>query len=106
MKPAARPSLADRLHPVLLVVSLLEPGSNLGSDNLRDRVHRTDDFSHHYFSLTVFDLIIEILITSAILLIGQAAMVYEVFTFFPLPRSGLHKRWTLAIATGLCSLLQ
>jgi hypothetical protein len=54
-----------------------------------------------YFSLTVFDLIIEILITSAILLIGQAAMVYEVFTFFPLPRSGLHKRWTLAIVTGV-----
>jgi hypothetical protein len=54
-----------------------------------------------YLSLTIFDLIIEILITTAILLIGQAAMAYEVFTSYPLPRSGLHKRWILTVITGI-----
>lgn len=57
--------------------------------------------SDTYFNLTIFDLIIEILITIAILLIGQAAMTYEVFTSFTLPRSGLRKRWILAIFTGI-----
>ena len=28
-------------------------------------------------------------------------MAYEVFTSFALPRSGLHKRWVLAIFTGI-----
>lgn len=50
--------------------------------------------------LTTLDVIIEILITVAILLIGQAAMVYEVFSSIPLPRSGLKKRWAFAIVTG------
>lgn len=51
--------------------------------------------------LTVLDVVIEILITVAILLIGQAAMVYEVFSSIPLPRSGLKKRWAFAIVTGV-----
>ncbi|BCY17997.1 histidine kinase [Leptolinea sp. HRD-7] len=50
--------------------------------------------------LTGLDVIIEILITAAILLIGQAAMVYEVFSSFSLPRSGLRKRWAFAIISG------
>jgi hypothetical protein len=50
--------------------------------------------------LTILDVVIEILISVAILLIGQAAMVYEVFSSIPLPRSGLKKRWSFAIITG------
>ncbi len=50
--------------------------------------------------LTGLDVVIEILITAAILLIGQAAMVYEVFSSNPLPRSGLKKRWIFSIWLG------
>ncbi|NMB53270.1 MAG: hypothetical protein GYA15_01095 [Leptolinea sp.] len=50
--------------------------------------------------LTGLDVIIELLITAAILFIGQAAMVYEVFSSTPLPRSGLKKRWLFAMWTG------
>ncbi len=50
--------------------------------------------------LTGLDVTIEILITVAILLIGQAAMVYEVFSSISLPRSGLRKRWSFAIISG------
>ena len=50
--------------------------------------------------LTGLDVAIEILITVAILLIGQAAMVYEVFSSISLPRSGLRKRWSFAIIFG------
>lgn len=87
---------------VLLVVSLLVALALIwGVTTFKAEYNEQMISPTTYFSLTVFDLIIEILITSAILLIGQAAMVYEVFTFFPLPRSGLHKHWTLAIVTGV-----
>ncbi len=50
--------------------------------------------------MTGLDVLIELLITIAILLIGQATMVYEVFSSIPLPRSGLRKRWFFAIWSG------
>jgi signal transduction histidine kinase len=53
-----------------------------------------------FLPLTGLDVLVEILITAAILLIGQAAMVYEVFSSIPLPRSGLRKRWRFAIWSG------
>lgn len=53
-----------------------------------------------FVPLTGLDILIEILITIAILLIGQAAMVYEVFSSIPLPRSSLRKRWIFAIRSG------
>lgn len=53
-----------------------------------------------FLPLTGLDVVIEILITAAILLIGQAAMVYEIFSSNPLPRSGLRKRWFYTIWLG------
>jgi signal transduction histidine kinase len=86
---------------VLLVVSLLVALALVwGVTTLENKYTESVLSPDIYLSLTVFDLIIEILITTAILLIGQAAMAYEVFTSFPLPRSGLHKRWILAVITG------
>ncbi|NLF49943.1 MAG: hypothetical protein GX577_02290 [Leptolinea sp.] len=53
-----------------------------------------------FIPLTGLDVVIELLITFAILLIGQAAVVYEVFSSNPLPRDGLRKHWTFAIWVG------
>ncbi len=53
-----------------------------------------------FVPLTGLDIVIEILITIAILLIGQAVMVYEIFSSNPLPRNGLRKRWFFAIWVG------
>ncbi|MEI8130852.1 MAG: hypothetical protein WCG34_00365 [Leptolinea sp.] len=87
---------------VLLVVSLLVALALFwGVTTLESEYAESLVSPDTYLSLTVFDLIIEILITTAILLIGQAAMAYEVFTSFPLPRSGLHKRWIFAVITGI-----
>lgn len=49
----------------------------------------------HTMAVTVawFDLVIAGLITSAIVLVGQAIVSYEVFTGKPLPRGGLRRYW-------------
>jgi hypothetical protein len=87
---------------VLLVVSLIVALALVyGVTTFENEYIENMVFSDTYLNLTIFDLIIEILITTAILLIGQAAMAYEVFTSFALPRSGLHKRWVLAVFTGI-----
>ncbi|HEX7556444.1 MAG TPA: hypothetical protein VF338_07450, partial [Leptolinea sp.] len=66
---------------VLLVVSLLVALALIwGVTTFENEYASKMVFPLTYLYLTVFDLIIEILITAAILLIGQAAMAYEVFT--------------------------
>ncbi|MCE1255460.1 MAG: hypothetical protein LWX83_18170, partial [Anaerolineae bacterium] len=49
------------------------------------------------FTLSYFDLIIDSLVSAAILLIGQAMVVYEVFTGKVLPRRGLRRFWYAAV---------
>jgi len=86
---------------VLLAVCLLVAFALVWGVNTFEMEYETQIVSTDVFvPLTWLDVIIEILITTAILLIGQAAMVYEVFSSIPLPRSGLRKRWNFAIITG------
>jgi hypothetical protein len=86
---------------VLLIVCLLVAFSLTWGINTFSLEYETQVISPGVMvPLTILDVVIEILITVAILLIGQAAMVYEVFSSIPLPRSGLKKRWSFAIVTG------
>jgi hypothetical protein len=87
---------------VLLIVSLLVSLALIwGVNSLGVEYEAQTASSNTYYSLTIFDLIIEILITTAILLIGQAAMTYEVFSSHPLPRNGLRQRWLFAVGGGM-----
>lgn len=86
---------------VLLLVCFLVAFALIWGINTFEAGYRNQVFSPSILlPLTELDVIIEVLITIAILLIGQAAMVYEVFSSIPLPRSGLRKRWSFAIVTG------
>jgi signal transduction histidine kinase len=49
------------------------------------------------FTLGLFDGAIALLIAAAVMLIGQAIVVYEVFTGKPLPRHGLRRDWRNAV---------
>jgi len=49
------------------------------------------------FTIALFDLIIASLLAAAVLCIGQAVVVYEVFTGKALPRHGLVRQWRNAI---------
>jgi signal transduction histidine kinase len=48
-------------------------------------------------SLAWFDLILSLLVTGAILLIGQSIVSYEIFTGKPLPRRGFRQQWLSAL---------
>lgn len=48
-----------------------------------------------------FDLAILVLVTLAVLCMGQAAVAYEIFTGQVLPRRGLRQQWYLTLAIGL-----
>ncbi len=86
---------------VLLVVCLLVAFALIWGINTFSLDYETQVISPGVMiPLTGLDVAIEILITVAILLIGQAAMVYEVFSSLSLPRSGLRKRWSFAIISG------
>ncbi len=86
---------------VLLVVCLLVAFALIWGINTFSLDYETQVLSPGVMlPLTGLDVAIEILITVAILLIGQAAMVYEVFSSISLPRSGLRKRWSFAIISG------
>lgn len=87
---------------VLLVVCFLVAFALIWGINSYSMTYRTEPKAavSVLLPLTGLDVIIEILITAAILLIGQAAMVYEVFSSNPLPRSGLRKRWFFAVWLG------
>jgi signal transduction histidine kinase len=49
------------------------------------------------FTLGLFDGAIAVLIAVAVMLVGQAIVVYEVFTGKPLPRHGLRRDWRNAV---------
>jgi signal transduction histidine kinase len=48
-----------------------------------------------------FDLIIEALITLAVILLGQAVVAYEIFTGQALPRQGFIRQWQRAVLLAL-----
>ncbi|MFN2195911.1 MAG: sensor histidine kinase [Anaerolineales bacterium] len=57
-------------------------------------------------AISIFDLLLSALLTAAVLLLGQAAVSYEIFTGRTLPRRGLlrHWRYVLLFAGGLSLL--
>jgi signal transduction histidine kinase len=97
----ARPWLTASTIVLLVVCLLVAFALVWGVQTFRSEYQTNAVASTEVFiPLTGLDVVIEILITIAILLIGQAAMVYEVFSSIPLPRSGLKKRWVFATWTG------
>ena len=52
-------------------------------------------------SLVVFDVVIEALITGAVILVGQAVVAYEIFTGQSLPRKGFIRQWHYAVLVAL-----
>ncbi len=48
-------------------------------------------------SLAWFDLVLSMLVTTAVLLVGQAVVSYEIFTGKPLPRRGFRLQWLIAL---------
>ncbi len=50
--------------------------------------------------LAVFDVAILLLLTGASILVGQAAVAYEIFTGQTLPRQGLRRQWRLLLLFG------
>jgi signal transduction histidine kinase len=66
---------------------------------------RTSDLPQLYGNiaptLAWIDLILSLLITTAVILIGQAVVSYEIFTGKPLPRRGFRRQWGRAIALAV-----
>ncbi len=66
----------------------------------------TDDLPELYGNiaptLAWVDLLLSILITTAVILIGQAVVSYEIFTGKPLPRKGFRRQWGGAIILAVC----
>jgi two-component sensor histidine kinase len=62
---------------------------------------RTEDLPQLYGNiaptLAWIDLTLSVLITSVVILIGQAVVSYEIFTGKPLPRRGFRRQWGAAI---------
>lgn len=58
-------------------------------------------------TVVIFDLILEIIIAAAIILLGQAIVSYEVFTGKSLPRRGFLRHWrnTVILAEGIAILI-
>ncbi len=58
------------------------------------------------YPLAWYDLALEILITGATLMLGQAVVTYEIFTGKTLPRRGFQRQWrsTILLAAGVSSV--
>lgn len=105
MGPLAR----RRAHPwlagasvAMLVVSLLVAGVVLWVvEDARQRPF-FDIYAESAVTIARFDLLIATIIATAILLLGQAIVSYEVFTGKTLPRRGLLRHWrrTVILAAG------
>lgn len=102
----ARPWLTASTLVLLMVCLLVAFALIWGIQTFTGDYERNVITVSSFLPLTGLDVIIELLISIAIFLIGQAAMVYEIFSSNPLPRNGLRKRWTYAIwAGGIFSVL-
>jgi signal transduction histidine kinase len=53
------------------------------------------------FVIGLFDVVIEVLITGAVILVGQAVVAYEIFTGQSLPRRGFIRQWHYAVMIAL-----
>jgi len=82
---------------VLLVVSLLVAWVMLWIvSNARQRA-MYDVYSSMTLTIACFDLVIALLIGTAVVLLGQAIVSYEIFTGKTLPRRGLMRHWHRAV---------
>lgn len=102
----ARPWLAAATL-ALLAVALLVSGLLFWLVNVAGRAPLTwDTLLQLADELTWADLALAGLLTAAILLLGQALVVYEVFTGSSLPRRGFRRQWRAGVLwTGALSLL-
>lgn len=93
-----------RAHPWLVSAAIVLLAVGLGVAGIifwitTNRSLRVDDA--FIFLIGALDLIIAALIAIAILLIGQAIALYEIFTGRVLPRRGLVRRWHNAVILAL-----
>lgn len=94
----ARPWLVASSFTLLVTCGIV--GYTIGwvLDHARTAVTLPELYGNIAPSLAWFDLILSLLVTSAVLLIGQAIVSYEVFTGKPLPRRGFRRQWLSAMA--------
>jgi signal transduction histidine kinase len=65
--------------------------------------HANSDLYTIAYIISAVDLVVASCIAGAILCVGQAVVVYEVFTGKPLPRHGLQRHWRRAILLAIGS---
>jgi signal transduction histidine kinase len=63
--------------------------------------HANSDLTTITYTIAIVDLIVATIIALAILSVGQAVVVYEVFTGKALPRHGLQRHWRRALVLGV-----
>ncbi len=92
----------------LLLLAALTVGYTIGwvSSQAKAQSSLLNLFSSIAETLAWIDLAISILITIAVILVGQAIVSYEIFTGKPMPRSGFMSQWILIliISSGLAIL--
>jgi signal transduction histidine kinase len=95
----------QRARPWLLVatIALLLVSISVGLIIIWGISSANQEISTSQFGLTIsiFDLVIDLLIAITILSVGQAIVSYEIFTGKVLPRQGLKRYWKLAIILSL-----
>lgn len=92
---------------LLLVVSLLVGGFFIWLIQVGQQIPQVAVLLNRYSrALSIFDLLLAALLTTAVLLMGQAIVSYEIFTGRTLPRRGFlrHWRYVLLFAGGLSLL--
>ena len=96
----ARPWLAAASVAMLLVSLLL--GAAMMGLALGSPLHPTATFSDDKLvTAALADLLVSLVVTAAVVFLGQAIVAYEIFTDRPLPRHGLRRHWHSAIVLAL-----
>lgn len=101
----ARPWLVGASFTLMLTSAIV--GYTIGwvLENARESATLPELYGNIAPSLAWIDLALSVLVTIAVLLIGQAIVSYEIFTGKPLPRSGFRRQWTSALAMAGCIAL-
>jgi signal transduction histidine kinase len=96
----ARPWLIGA-SSMLLIVSLVVGGLIAWAINTAQRSVLLYDFATVSNMVGLWDLVIQLLITAAVFMVGQAIVAYEIFTGKTLPRGELRRHWVNAILLAI-----
>lgn len=96
----ARPWLISA-SSMLLLVSFLVGGLIAWAINSAQRSVLLYDVAAVSNTVGLWDLVIELLITAAVFMVGQAIVAYEIFTGKTLPRGELRRHWFNAVLLAI-----